>query len=126
MNGETHELESAHKVTIAHDDAGRATITVQGGGSVAIAHLTPAEGAHVSASLFEMVAHLDPAAFEESVSHADEAERFRKALDNEAHEAEELRKALADAGAKLQEAVAELEAAKGEASGGGDVTLGVA
>lgn len=117
MNGETHELESAHKVTIAHDDAGRATITVQGGGSVAIAHLTPAEADRVADTVYAMADHLDPSG-------------TRPAIRDTSHLVSplevELRAALADARALLQEAVAELEAAKGEASGGGDVTLGVA
>lgn len=121
MNGETLELESGDKVTIAHADGVRATITVQSGGSVAVAHLTPGEAMHFSSTVCEMAVHLAPTAFEQAVSSADEIERFRKALDEARYELSETESLMAQAKREHETAiaslVAELEAAKAHVVG---------
>ena len=59
MNGETLELESGDKATVAHDgDGGRVTITAQGGGRVAVAHLTTDEATAFADSVLRMASHV--------------------------------------------------------------------
>lgn len=66
MNGETLELESGDKITVAHEEGSskdaprRVTITAQGAGLVAVAHLTAAEAGCFGSHVFGMAEHVEP------------------------------------------------------------------
>lgn len=65
MNGQTLELESSHRLTVAPaggDDPKTVTVTVQDGQRVALAHLTAREAFDAAASLAECAEHVDPTA----------------------------------------------------------------
>lgn len=61
MNGQTLELESSHRLTVAPsggDDPKTVTITVQDGQRVALAHLTPDEVLDAAERMIELAYHV--------------------------------------------------------------------